>query len=822
MPIMNANLHEALQLACAEVGLVYREVHADGRWHDADIDGDPRGRGDGRLKLFPDGEGGIVYNWKGESKAFFVIDEQPLTDAEREARHQRRQAAIRQAHEEEAKRRAEAAHKAQLLWKAAQPASADHPYLVRKGVQPTPTLREIALEQAVDLLGYLPKSRGVPLTGRLLIAPVKVDDAISTVELIDQYGHKSAIAGGAKAGGYWATQPLPSGNGTGLILPISEGVSTALTAKQATGYPVLAALSASNLLLLARQMCQRYPAATLVILADLLKDHDTPHPQAIAAAQTVGARLAIPNFGANRPACATDFNDLAAHCGLEAVRRAIEIDAIVQSPTWPDPLPLSIGLPGVDPFDIALLPESLKPYINDITERLQCPPDYPAIGAMVALAAVVGRKIGIYPKRQDDWLVVPNLWGAVIGRPGIFKTPALQEALKPIQRLEVEARNEFQLASVEADIQAAVRDVRKKLSQKAIREAVKKNQDAYEIARLTLAVDQDGPVRRRYIVNDSSVEKLGELLNENPNGLLVFRDELLGLLIALEKRGQEGARQFYLEAWNGNGRFTYDRIGRGTVDIEACCLCLLGGIQPGPLQEYLATTADDGLMQRFQLATWPDSTPDWQNVDRWPNQAAKDQAFTVFQRLDTLTPLAIGAISGQDGAIPGLRFAPDAQEEFNAWRVALETRLRGTDLHPAMEAVLAKYRSLIPALALLIHLADLVDTGPVDHTALLKACAWGEYLESHARRIYSARIHADLISAAQLAERIKAGDLPERFTLRDVYRHNWTRLNNSRQAETAIQILLDYDWLRAEPEPSGPGGGRPRVWYRVNPKVREG
>ena len=69
-------------------------------------------------------------------------------------------------------------------------------------------------------------------------------------------------------------------------------------------------------MLLARLMCQLYPAATLVILADLLKDHDTPHPQAIAAAQTVGARLAIPNFGANRPTGATDFNDLARLAGI--------------------------------------------------------------------------------------------------------------------------------------------------------------------------------------------------------------------------------------------------------------------------------------------------------------------------------------------------------------------------------------------------------------------------------------------------------------------------------------------------------------------------
>lgn len=819
---MHIDLHDALRIACAEVGLVYREVPTDGRWYETDVIDDRRGRGDGRIKLFPDGEGGVVCNWKGDTQVFFVNHEQLLTDTEREVREQRRQAARRQAREEEIQRRTEAARKAQALWKAAQPASDDHPYLICKAVKPVPTLREIGVESAVAILGYTPKSSGEPLIGRLLLAPVKVGNEITTVEMIDEAGRKSAIAGGLKAGGYWAAQSLPSGDGAGQTFLIGEGVVTVLSSKEATGHFAIAALSVSNLELVARLMRERYPAATVILLADLDKNSGQPHPRACTAAQAVEVPLAVPDFGTHRPADAKDFNDLATHQGLDAVRRAIEAAATVSSPVWLDPIPLSIGLPAVESFDLELLPDEFKAWIQDIVERMQCAPDYPAIGAMVALAAIVGRQIGIHPKRQDDWLVVPNLWGALVGRPGVLKTPALEEVLKPIKRFEVEAKNEFQLTQADAETYTAVQNARKKHAQKAILEAVTKNADPYEVARLSLSGEKDGLVRRRYIVNDSSVEKLGELLNENPNGLLVFRDELLGLLAALEKQGQEGARQFYLEAWNGNSRFTYDRIGRGTIDIEACCVSLLGSIQPGPLQKYLATTADDGLMQRFQLAVWPDSTPDWCNVDRWPDQIAKDRAFAVFTRLNRLTPLAIGGISGEDGSIPALRFSSDAQEEFDTWRAELEARLRKEDLHPAMEAVLAKYRSLIPALALLIHLADHPEGGQVSQTAVLKACAWGEYLEFHARRIYGTRINADLISAAQLAEKIQSGDLPERFTLRDVYRPQWSHLKHNKCAEAAIAVLVNHHWLRTESEPSGPSGGRPSVGYRVNPKVREG
>ena len=107
---------------------------------------------------------------------------------------------------------------------------------------------------------------------------------------------------------------------------------------------------------------------------------------------------------------------------------ASRLDDASKPAPWPDPFPLPTELPQVKPFPPEILPDSLRPWIEDIAERLQCPPGFPAVGAMVSLAALVGRKVGIRPKRQDDWLVVPNLWGVIVGRPGVLKSPAQQEA----------------------------------------------------------------------------------------------------------------------------------------------------------------------------------------------------------------------------------------------------------------------------------------------------------------------------------------------------------------------------------------------------------
>jgi putative DNA primase/helicase len=143
------------------------------------------------------------------------------------------------------------------------------------------------------------------------------------------------------------------------------------------------------------------------------------------------------------------------------------------------------------------------------------------------------------------------------------------------------------------------------------------------------------PTHRRYLVNDTTVEALAEILQANPEGTCAYRDELIGLLKMLDKEGQEHSRAFYLEAWNGNDSYSSDRIGRGHVHIPQCCLSLLGGIQPGRLQSYIMEAVkggagDDGLIQRFQLLVWPDISKDWMDVDRWPDTESKNRAFVTF------------------------------------------------------------------------------------------------------------------------------------------------------------------------------------------------
>lgn len=333
--MLDRDLHTALAQACADVGIQYKDVPADGQWHRTDVLDDRSGKGDAAIKLFPDGAGGIVCNWKGETHPFFADSGRKLSDAERAERKRIAEQAKADAENQRQHRAWEAASKAMVVIKAAKKTNPDHPYLMRKGITPSGVLLEMAIERLAALIGYHPKASGEPLAGRILIAPVSIKGKTATLEMIDEDGRKSALYGGAKAGGYWRTNPLPKKD-DGVTVLICEGVATAISAHEATGHTALAALSCGNLERAAHTVREKLPTAEIVICADL----GNSQADAERAAHAVGGRVALPTFtdGAEidcKPP--TDFNDLHKLMGADAVRACIEGAAEVTAPPLAKP-----------------------------------------------------------------------------------------------------------------------------------------------------------------------------------------------------------------------------------------------------------------------------------------------------------------------------------------------------------------------------------------------------------------------------------------------------------------------------------------------------
>ncbi|MBH9553332.1 YfjI family protein [Inhella gelatinilytica] len=455
---------------------------------------------------------------------------------------------------------------------------------------------------------------------------------------------------------------------------------------------------------------------------------------------------------------------------------------------------------------------------------MQCPPDFVAVGVIVALSSLIGARAVVAPKERDDWRVTPNLWGLVVGRPGVMKSPALSEALAPIKRLEREERERWELAHDEWALDAKVEELAAKEREiLAKKESIKDPSKARAL--LQPAEVKPEPKARRYVINDSTVEALAELLVPHPYGLLVFGDEMHGRLCSMDRPGQEGARGFYLTGYDGNQGYAVDRIMRGASYLPRVCIAMLGGIQPGKVQSYVreavaAGAGDDGLLQRFGLTVWPDVVREFKNVDQWPDTTARQNVWGLFERLNNLQPAS-------EREPQEWRFTPEAQGLFNEWFEAFQTEIRGEELHPALVSHLSKYAKLIPALALIFALVDTPDSPhKIGARELGRALAWGDYLRTHAERLYSAALHPEVDGAHSLLAKIKAGKLAKHggeeaqdFAPREIAVKNWAGLTSPDAVRKAADVLADYGWLARVATPTGITGGRPSERYLIHPDL---
>ncbi len=505
----------------------------------------------------------------------------------------------------------------------------------------------------------------------------------------------------------------------------------------------------------------------------------------------------------------------------------VDAQAADANPAWPEPTEIKSDLLPAPEFDAsALLPKSLSDFVLDEADRMPCSPDYIATTLLVCLGAVVGATCALKPKTRDDWIVTPNLWGGVVGDPSSKKSPAFGIVTRFIDRLEAREADKLVEAKKVFEAEQAAFEAHQSAVKAAMKKAASGKPDPLKmsaaVADMQAIQPPEEPHCRRYKSNDATIEKLCDIEARNPQGLLVFRDELVGLLSSWEREGHEGDRAFYLEGWNGSGSYNSDRITRGEQLVKNHCLSILGGIQPDLIERYLADIANsmdnDGRIQRFQLLVYPEPVP-WQWRDRYPVKGAREVVRNVFDRLSMFDPVQDGATPADDFVkLPHFRFDDGAQDLFIEWCPSTNLVQIPKEQNPLMRQHLAKFEKLFCSLALILHLAE-GNIGDVKVDNALRAAAWCEYLAGHARRIYGMVEASRTTTAKMLLRRIQDDKLQDGFTVRDVRRKQWGGATGTLEIEAALGILEEHGYIRGI---ESAGAGRPTTIYYVNPVLKGG
>ncbi|WP_291375460.1 YfjI family protein [Acinetobacter sp. UBA6720] len=505
---------------------------------------------------------------------------------------------------------------------------------------------------------------------------------------------------------------------------------------------------------------------------------------------------------------------------------------------WKEPKQIKSELLPVKKITEDMLPLDVYKYCADEAKRADNMTfDLVAVCLLTSLGALIGARVAIKPKQLDDYSIVPNLWGGIIAPPSSKKSPAISAGTRHLDRLVLQAKEQFELEQKDNIAKAIMfKSAEKELAKKL--DKAKEENEKLKLAKDIADMQTDAnhkPILKRYFTNDSSPEALADLERSNPNGILVIRDELIGLLSSLDQNDTDTGRAFYLEGWNGTGSYQFDRITRGSGYIQNHCLSVLGGIQPDKLMSYLEKTihgmGNDGLLQRFQLLIYPDLA-EWQYADKKSDKVAKEAVFNLFKQLDELNEYELTKLgakpSDEFNARPYFRFTAEAQQAYKTWSTKLNSQTIPNEEHTIIQEHLSKFGKLMPALALIFHLIDSVQlgvsVGGVSLNCVEMAIKWCDYLESHARRIYGMVLHSATFKASALAIKLKKLNHNESwrmdgFSARDVHRKNWKGLNELNTVNDALELLVDYGWLNEQEIESTERGGRPSKRYLINPKI---
>ena len=487
-----------------------------------------------------------------------------------------------------------------------------------------------------------------------------------------------------------------------------------------------------------------------------------------------------------------------------------------------DPQPLEEISFETLPCQLDTLPDPIVRWVQGITMQMQISEDYIIAPFLVSVGSLIGRKRGLELRRGSNWIEYANQWGMSVGRPAMMKSPAMNAAFYFLIVLANRAKVHFEQIIKKYQKELEIWRIRKKAIEEQykidLKKAIKSHGDQAEIHFHEEEPPQEHK-RRRYKTQDVTIEKLSELLMENPQGLLLYRDELAGWLHSFEKNGHENDREFYLESWSGKGDYDVDRIGRGFLPVPALCLSIFGSIQPGPLSKYIRDavrggSGDNGFIQRFQMMVWPEPKTTWELVEGTSISELEAPIQKIFDHLDRLD-------FDQDKNPIVLSFTPEAQVLFDQWQQTFENKIRSGKLPPYLEAHLSKYKKLLPSLCLIIEHLNQAILGLYPQSISIKslkaALLWLDYFESHAYRIYNSSANSVLKAAQDLIRRVRNEEIPNPFTAREVYHgKHWTGLSDPEEVKDVVDLLIEKDCLRSTPIKTG---GRTTIKNWLHPKL---
>jgi DNA polymerase I-like protein with 3'-5' exonuclease and polymerase domains len=455
------------------------------------------------------------------------------------------------------------------------------------------------------------------------------------------------------------------------------------------------------------------------------------------------------------------------------------------------------------PFPLHTLPEPLRSLSEQGARSIGCDPAFIALPGLAVLASLIGNTRVI--RLKGDWREPSVVWTGTVGDSSTLKSPAYKLAVNTVVKVQMRLLKEYRQRLEEYTEDKARYDREKK-------ERDKNGHSADDLDR------PEEPICPRLVVSDITIERLSEILEDNPRGVLVARDELSAWLMSFSRyKGGGGGSDVpnWLELHHA-GTLMYDRKTgeRRTIIVPKAAASVCGGIQPGTLSRAMTPEhREAGLGARLLLAMPPKVAKRWSEAEVSP-EVKEAYERTVRKLLD----LRMDTDNDGDPVPFMLRMTPEAKaawvQFYDEWG-EVQASVEG-DLASAfgkLEAYAARF-------ALLHHVvtslprdgqSELDGPDPSDPVGLASMQAGIELARWFAAE--AERVYAMLDESGEQREERRLVDFIRsrggRIRPSELHRANQRKYPTAGHAEIALDGLVTAGlglWMHGTP---GQQGGRP-------------
>ncbi|MBK9121479.1 MAG: DUF3987 domain-containing protein [Phycisphaerales bacterium] len=453
------------------------------------------------------------------------------------------------------------------------------------------------------------------------------------------------------------------------------------------------------------------------------------------------------------------------------------------------------------PFPAEALPEPMQTFVHAVADATGTDPAFSALAALTTAAGCIGnRAAGLV---HSSWVEPAIVWAALVGRSGTTKSPVLKICTRPL--VEIFKANRKTYAD---EIERHEVETERYAVQLATWKSKQKNETT------------DPPVRppepreKRVLVSDVTIEKLAALLNDNPLGLLVVRDELAGWVKSFDQyRGGKGADAEGWLSFYDAAPHSVDRKGGGSTFVERGAVSICGTIQPGTLRRVFgAAEREAGLLARVLLC-WPPEKP-----SLYRDAGVPDAVMAAWKTLlQTLLNLPPGVDEDGDPRPRCLPIDEWAKMAWVSWHDAHE-RMIADESDDDIRAHMAKLQGMSVRLALIFECITVAAGGQaarsIGRDSIDRAIKIVDWFARETRRVYGLLNEGDEEREQRhLASWIEArgGSVTARDLARGLRRFG----GDAEAAREALEQLEAAGFGRFKYAPIGPAGGRPAERFQL-------